>query len=45
MVDSGAVECVVPHFKVEETPESSLRGTWTCAGGKDIEREGKVTVL
>ena len=39
VVDSGAVECVksrnrVPHFKVEETPESRRGETWTCAGGE-----------
>ena len=49
MVDSGAVECVtsrkrVPHLKVEETPESRRGETLTCAGGKEIKKEGKVTI-
>ena len=49
VVDSGAVECVtsrnrVPHLKVEETPESRRGETWTCAGGKEIKKEGKVTI-
>ena len=49
VVDSGAVECVtsrnrVPHLKVEETPGSRRGETWTCAGGREIKMEGKVTV-
>ena len=32
----------MPHFRVEETPQS--RETWTCAGGNEIKKEGKVTV-
>ena len=49
MVDSGAVECVtsrkrVPHLSVEETPESRRGETLTCAGGKEIKKEGKVTI-
>ena len=50
VVDSGAVECVtsrrkrVPHFKVEETPESRRGETWTRAGRKEIKKEGKVTI-
>ena len=47
--DSGTVECVtgrerVPHLKVEETQESSRGETWTCAGGREMREEGKVTV-
>ena len=49
VVDSGAVGCVtsrnrVPHLQVEETPESRRGETWTCAGGREIKMEGKVTV-
>ena len=49
VVDSGAVECVtnrnrVPHLKVEETPGRRRGETWTCAGGKEIKKEGKVTL-
>ena len=34
----------MPHLKVEETPESRRGETWTCAGGKEIKKEGKVTI-
>ena len=49
VLDSGAVECVtsrkrMPHLRVEETPESRRGETWTCAGGNEIKKEGKVTV-
>ena len=41
MVDSGAVECItsrerVPPLKVEDTPESRRRETWSFAGVKKI---------
>ena len=44
VVDSGAVECVtsqkrIPHLRVEETPESRRRETWTCAGGNETGRK------
>ena len=49
VVDTGAVECVsskkrLPHLRVEETPEFRRGKTWTCAGGGEIQKEGKVTV-
>ena len=49
VVDSCAVECVtskkrMPHVRVQETPESRRGETWTCAGGIEIKKEGKVTV-
>ena len=49
VVDSGAVECVtskkrMPHMRVEKTPEPRRGETWTCAGGSEIKKEGKVTV-
>ena len=49
VVDSGSVECVtsknrMPHLRVEETPESRRGETWSCAGGNEIKKEGKVTV-
>ena len=49
VVGSGAIECVtsrrrVPHLKVEETPELWCGATWTCGGGQEIKKEGKVTI-
>ena len=34
----------MPHLRVEETPEARREETWTCAGGNEIKKEGKVTV-
>ena len=34
----------MPDIRVEETPESRRGETWTCAGGKEIKKEGKVTI-
>ena len=49
VVDSGSVECVTSkkrmlHLRVEGTPESRRGETWTCAGGNEIKKEGKVTL-
>ena len=49
VVGRGAADCVtsrkrVPHLKVEETPESWRGATWTCGGGHEIKKEGKVTI-
>jgi hypothetical protein len=45
-VDSGAADCVAnrdrfPHLEVFETPESMRGEHWTCAGGKEIKKEGE----
>ena len=34
----------MPHLKVEDTPESRSGETWLFAIGKEIRKEGKVTV-
>ena len=34
----------MPHLRAEETPESRRGETFTCAGGNEIKKEGKVTV-
>ena len=49
VVDSGSVECVTSkkrmlYLRVEGTPESRRGETWTCAGGNEIKKEGKVTL-
>ena len=48
-VDSGAVDCVAngdrfPHLEVMETPESMRGEHWTCAGGKQLKKEGEITL-
>ena len=49
VVDSGAVERVTsrklfPRLNVEETRETRRGKTWTCAGGEEIRKEGKVMI-
>ena len=46
VVDSGAVECVaslkrVPRLRVEDTPQSMRGEIRTCAGKKEIKKEGQ----
>ena len=46
-VDSGAVDCVAsrdrfPHLEVMDTPESIRGESWTCAGGKQLAKEGEI---
>ena len=48
-VDSGAIDCVTsrkrfPHLEVKETPESIRGECWTCAGGKQIKKEGEMAL-
>ena len=48
-VDSGAVDCVASkkrfsHLKIQPTPESERGDCWTCAGGKQIRKEGEITL-
>ena len=46
-VDSGAVDCVANehefgHLEILPTPESIRGECWTCAGGKQIKKQGEV---
>ncbi len=48
-VDSGAVDCVAnkktfPHLQVTPTPESLRGECWTCAGGKQLKKEGEIVL-
>ena len=35
----------MPHLSMEETLESTRGETWTLAGGSEVKKEGKVTVI